>query len=169
MQIFFDTGAKFHEFPLRCGIAEESLIYDNLLNNKRITKQHICYMHILWKNTHFKLLEKWSFNQTRLSTCLVLMVERIGWKHSSHAPYKNPALETLSPSILKHLCFWECKARLSRRIVIFSCTIYVPWFVGGWRGIFHFFFSSSLAWDSKELTMEITSLNPDFLGESNYM
>ena len=47
MQIFFDTGAKFHEFPLRCGIAEESLIYDNLLNKKRITKQHICYMHIL--------------------------------------------------------------------------------------------------------------------------
>ena len=31
MQIFFDTGAKFHEFPLMCGIAEESLIYDNLL------------------------------------------------------------------------------------------------------------------------------------------
>ena len=27
MQIFFDTGAKFHEFPLRCGITEESLIY----------------------------------------------------------------------------------------------------------------------------------------------
>ena len=47
MQIFFDTGAKFHEFPLRCGIAEESLIYDNLLNNKRITKQHIFYMLIL--------------------------------------------------------------------------------------------------------------------------
>ena len=42
MQIFFDTGAKFHEFPLRCGIAEASLIYDNLLNNKRITKQYIC-------------------------------------------------------------------------------------------------------------------------------
>ena len=36
MQMFFDTGAKFHEFPQRCGIAEESLIYDNLLNNKRI-------------------------------------------------------------------------------------------------------------------------------------
>ena len=97
------------------------------------------------------------------------MVERIGWKPSSHAPYKNPALETLSPSILQHLCLWECKARISRCIVIFACTIYVPWFVGGWRGIFHFFFSSSLAWDSKELAMEITSLNPDFLGESNYM
>ena len=26
MQIFFDTGAKFHEFPQKCGIAEESLI-----------------------------------------------------------------------------------------------------------------------------------------------
>ena len=90
MQIFFDTGAKFHEFPLWCGIAE-----------------------------------------------------RIGWKPSSYAPYKNPAFETLSLSILKHLCFWECKARISRCIVIFACTIYVLWFVGGWRGIFLFFFSSS--------------------------
>ena len=64
MQIFFDTGAKFHEFPLRCGIiAEESLIYDNLLNNKRITKQHICYMHILWKNTHFKLVQNEGLNK----------------------------------------------------------------------------------------------------------
>ena len=40
MQIFFDNDAKFHEFPLRSGIAEESLIYGNILNNKRITKQH---------------------------------------------------------------------------------------------------------------------------------
>ena len=32
-----------------------------------------------------------------------------------------------------------------------------------------FFLLSSSAWDSKELAMEITSLNPDFLGESNYM
>ena len=63
MQIFFDTGAKFHEFPLKCGIAEESFIYDNLLNNKRITKQHICYMHILWKNTHFKLVQNEGLNK----------------------------------------------------------------------------------------------------------
>ena len=35
--------------------------------------------------------------------------------------------------------------------------------------IFHFFFSSSSASDFKELAMEIISLNPDFLGESNYM
>ena len=145
MQKFFDTGAKFHEFPLRCGIAEESLIYDNLLNNKSITKQHICYMHIFWKNTHFKLVQnEWRFYQIRLSACLALIVERIGWKPSSHAPYKNPALETSSPSMLQHLCFWECKARISRCIVIFACTIYVPWFVGGWRGIFHFFFSRLL-------------------------
>ena len=34
---------------------------------------------------------------------------------------------------------------------------------------FFFFFSSFSASDSKELAMEITSLNPDFLGESNYM
>ena len=116
MQIFFDTGAKFHEFPLWCGIAE-----------------------------------------------------RIGWKPSSYAPYKNPAFEALSLSIIKHLCFWECKARISRCIVIFACTIYVLWFVGGWRGIFHFFFSSSSASDSKEFAMEITSVNPDFLGESNHI
>ena len=32
MQIFFDTGAKFHEFLLRCGIAEESLIVQQSLN-----------------------------------------------------------------------------------------------------------------------------------------
>ena len=63
MQILFDTGAKFHEFPLRCGIAEESLIYDNLLNNKRITKTHICYMHILWKKTHFKLVQNEGLNK----------------------------------------------------------------------------------------------------------
>ena len=63
MQIFFDTDAKFHEFLLRCGIAEESLIYDNLLSNKRITKQHICYMHILWKNTHFKLVQNEGLNK----------------------------------------------------------------------------------------------------------
>ena len=63
MQIFFDTGAKFHEFLLRRGIAEESLIYDNLLSNKRITKQHICYMHILWKNTHFKLVQNEGLNK----------------------------------------------------------------------------------------------------------
>ena len=63
MQILFDTGAKFHEFPLRCGIAEESLIYDNLLNNKRITKQYICYVHILWKNTHFKLVQNEGLNK----------------------------------------------------------------------------------------------------------
>ena len=63
MQIFFDTGTKFHEFLLRCGIAEESLIYDNLLSNKRITKQHICYMHILWKNTHFKLVQNEGLNK----------------------------------------------------------------------------------------------------------
>ena len=31
------------------------------------------------------------------------------------------------------------------------------------------FFSSSSASDSKELAMEITFLDPDFLGESNYM
>ena len=74
MQIFFDTGAKFHEFPLRSGIAEESLIYGNILNNKRITKQHKYYMHILWKHTHFKLVQ----NEGLLSVCLVLMVERIG-------------------------------------------------------------------------------------------
>ena len=63
MQIFFDTGAKLHEFPLRYGIAEESLIYDNLLNNKRITKQRISYMHILWKNTHFKLVQNEGLNK----------------------------------------------------------------------------------------------------------
>ena len=34
-----------------------TLVRNNLLNNKRITKQHICYMHILWKNTHFKLAQ----------------------------------------------------------------------------------------------------------------
>ena len=68
------------------------------------------------------------------------MVERIGWK-PSYAPYKiNPALETLSLSILQPLCFWECKTRISRCTVIFACTIYVPWFVGDCRGIFHFFF-----------------------------
>ena len=133
------------------GIAEESLIYGNILNNKRITKQHKYYMHILWKHTHFKLVQ----NEGLLSVCLVLMVERIGWKPSSYAPYKNPTLETLSLSILQHLCFWECKARISRCIGIFACTIYVPWFVGGWRGIFHFFFWSSSASDSKELAMEI--------------
>ena len=33
----------------------------------------------------------------------------------------------------------------------------------------YIFFSSSSAWESKELAMEITSLNSDFLGESNYM
>ena len=79
MQIFLDTGAKFHEFPLRCSIAEENLIYDNLLNNKRKTKQHICYMHILWKNI-FSACSKWRFKQIRLSACLLLIVERIGWK-----------------------------------------------------------------------------------------
>ena len=63
MQIFFDTGAKFHEFPLRCGIAEESLIYDNLLNNKRITKQHIFYMLNLWNNTLFKLFKNEGLNK----------------------------------------------------------------------------------------------------------
>ena len=50
-----------------------------------------------------KHTSKWRFKQIRLSACLVLMVERIGWKPSSHAPYKNPALKTLSPSILQHL------------------------------------------------------------------
>ena len=30
-------------------------------------------------------------------------------------------------------------------------------------------FFSRLLQDSKELAMEITSLNPDFLGDSNYM
>ena len=77
MQIFFDSGAKFHEFPLRCWIAEESLIH--VKNNKRITKQHICYMLILWKNTHFKLFQNEGFiKQIRPSACLVLMAERIG-------------------------------------------------------------------------------------------
>ena len=77
MQIFFDSGAKFHEFPLRCWIAEESLIH--MKNNKRITKQHICYMLILWKNTHFKLFQNEGFiTQIRPSACLVFMAERIG-------------------------------------------------------------------------------------------
>ena len=67
------------------------------------------------------------------------MVERIGWKPSSYAPYKNPTLETLSLSILQHLCFWECNARISRCIRIFTCTIYVPWFFRGRKRIIPFF------------------------------
>ena len=63
MQIFFDTGAKFREFPQRYRIAEESFIYDNLLNNKRITKRHICYMLILWNNTLFKLFQNEGLNK----------------------------------------------------------------------------------------------------------
>ena len=58
MQIFSDTGAKFHEFPpLTCEIAEESLTYDNLLNNERMTKKHIYYMYILGE-THILSLFK---------------------------------------------------------------------------------------------------------------
>ena len=44
----------------------------------------------------FLARSKWRFKQIRLNACLVLMVERIGLKPSSYAPYKNPALETLS-------------------------------------------------------------------------
>ena len=54
---------SIHEFPIRSGIAEESLIYDNLLKNKRITKQYRCYMPIVWKNTHFKLVQNEGLNK----------------------------------------------------------------------------------------------------------
>ena len=98
------------------------------MNNKTtywITKNdkaaHMLHVYSLEKHT-FLASSKWSFKQIRLSACLVLIVEIIGWKPSSYTPYKNPALDT-SLSILQHLCFWECQARISRYIVIFACTI----------------------------------------------
>ena len=48
-------------------------------------------------------------------------------------------------------------------------AIYARDLLGDEEEYFIFFFSSSSAWGSRELAMEITSSNPDFLGESNYM
>ena len=39
-----------NEFPLSCGIAEESLMYDNFLNNKRISSTYVTCL-FFWK-TH---------------------------------------------------------------------------------------------------------------------
>ena len=77
------------------------------------------------KQHTFKAISKWRFKQIRLSACLVLMVERIRWKPSSYVSYKDPTLETLSLSILQHLCLWECKARISQSIGIFATFYYV--------------------------------------------
>ena len=98
-------------YPIRNG----EIFWMNNMTTYWITKNdkaaHMLHVHSLEKHT-FLASSKWRFKQTRLSACLVLIVEIIGWKPSSYAPYKNPALET-SLSILEHLCFWECKARIS--------------------------------------------------------
>ena len=52
-----------HKVPTKVRDAEESLVYDNLSNNKRITKQHICYMLILWNNTLLKLFQNEGLNK----------------------------------------------------------------------------------------------------------
>ena len=78
MQIFFDSGAKFHEFPLRCGIAEESLTYEKITkrNNKAAHMLHAYSLektHIL---SYFKM--KVLLNKLGRVPALVSMVERIG-------------------------------------------------------------------------------------------
>ena len=86
----------------------------------------LCVLHAYSLKQHtFKAISKWRFKQIRLSACLVLMVERIRWKPSSYVSYKDPTLETLSLSILQHLCLWECKARISQSIGIFATFYYV--------------------------------------------
>ena len=113
------TIGAIHKVPTKVRDAEETLIYDNLLNQKNYKAAHMLYAYSLKQHT-FKAISKWRFKQIRLSACLVLMVERIRWKPSSYVSYKDPTLETLSLSILQHLCLWECKARISQSIGIFA-------------------------------------------------
>ena len=57
------TIGAIHKVPTKVRDAEETLIYDNLLNSKRITKQHICYMLTLWNNTLLKLFQNEGLNK----------------------------------------------------------------------------------------------------------
>ena len=92
------------------------------------------------------------------------MVERIGLKPSSYAPYKNIiAFHTSTPLFLR------VQSPNFAEYCVF-CLHYLRAVVclGLKRNISVFFFSFSSASDSKELAMEITSLNSYILGESNY-
>ena len=117
MQIFFDTGAKFHEFPLWCGIAER--IGWKPSPTLRIKTQHLKHYHFPYLNTFVSESAK----------------------HPNFTVYCDFCLHYLRAVIC-----WGLK-----------------------RNISFFFFSSSSASDSKEFAMEITSVNPDFLGESNHI